>query len=209
MAAAERTLLLRRAGWTSLLALLALATASTLAFLWPPAAKVQAGPLTAVERIDYRTGAQAATEARLVQQGSEWVGAVPDFPPGTLTHFQLRTTRGFFLARLADGSWRAFADHSTYRGLPVKWRLWSSPGINNRGERTIGALCGLEYGDCFDEEGWQVEGPAPQPLVEFPVRIENDQVYVSVQPRCAAEPPHDRRWWPMRSRMPSLNWWIC
>src|SRR5919205_2666229 len=118
---AERSRLLRRAGWASLLALLALSSLSMLAFLWPPSVKVQPGVVSPKEQIDYRTGVREPTRARLVQQGSEWIGAMADFPPGTLTHFQPQASPGFFLVRPADGTWRAIAERTPYLGLRLKW----------------------------------------------------------------------------------------
>src|SRR5438132_13597228 len=118
---AFRTRLLRRAFWTSVLCLLMLGSTSMLAFLWPPAAKVQPGAMLGSERIDYHTGLQEATDARLSLDGREWEGTTTDFPSGSMTRFRPAASPSFFVVRQADDAWRVIADRSPYRGLRIKW----------------------------------------------------------------------------------------
>lgn len=91
------------------------------------------------------------------------VGAVEDFPPGSVTHVP---TGRFYLSRLPDGGFLAVYQRCTHLGCNVPW------------DQTRGEFICPCHNSQFTQNGDVLNPPAPRPLDLFPVTIEDDQVFV-------------------------------
>ena len=92
------------------------------------------------------------------------IGAVDDFPPGTVTAFP----RGrFYLARLADGGMLALSHRCTHLGCAVPW---------NTETGRFECPC---HSSIFDIRGAVVRSPAQRALDIYPVTVENGIVQVN------------------------------
>lgn len=91
------------------------------------------------------------------------VGAVDDFPPGSMTHI---TNGRFYLARLDDGGFMALYHRCTHLGCTVPW---------NQAANQFICPC---HNSQFDTQGDVLNPPAPRPLDLFPVAIVDGQVLV-------------------------------
>ena len=91
------------------------------------------------------------------------VGAVDDFPPGSVTHVP---DGRFYLSRLQDGGFLAIYQRCTHLGCSVPW--------DQTQEKFI-CPC---HNSQFTPDGDLINPPAPRPLDLFPVLIEDDLVKV-------------------------------
>ncbi|NOY99197.1 MAG: Rieske (2Fe-2S) protein [Chloroflexi bacterium] len=91
------------------------------------------------------------------------VGAVDDFPPGSVTHI---TNGRFHLARLPDGGFLALYHRCTHLGCTVPW---------DQAEGRFVCPC---HNSQFEVDGEVLNPPAPRPLDIFPITIENGQISV-------------------------------
>ncbi|MBN1146689.1 MAG: Rieske (2Fe-2S) protein [Anaerolineales bacterium] len=91
------------------------------------------------------------------------VGAVDDFPPGSVTHVP---NGRFYLARLEDGGFLAIYQRCTHLGCNVPW------------DQAQGAFICPCHNSQFDSTGDVLNPPAPRPLDIFPVIIEAGLVKV-------------------------------
>ena len=91
------------------------------------------------------------------------VGAVDDFPPGSVTHIPAGR---FYLSRLQDGGFLAIYQRCTHLGCTVPW----DPAANM-------FICPC-HNSQFEADGDVLNPPAPRPLDVFPVMIEDGQVIV-------------------------------
>jgi cytochrome b6-f complex iron-sulfur subunit len=111
--------------------------------------------------------ALAYTQPRLVEGefGSLIkVGAVDDFPPGSVTHV---LSGRFYLSRLQDGGFLAIYQRCTHLGCSVPWV-----------QEQNAFVCPC-HNSQFTQEGDVLNPPAPRPLDLFPVKIENGVVFVN------------------------------
>jgi hypothetical protein len=156
------------------------------AFLWPTDQLVWPA---SVRGAVYRGETQMGI-ATLVRRAGRWEGRVVDFPPGTATHFQPNTARGFFVARLRDGRLLALADRSGHRGQrvypydPLPWG--SRPGIVGFMDRS--------YGAAYYADGRRLAGPAPRDLDPYPLAIVGERVLIADRAICAAKTWHVETW---------------
>ena len=91
------------------------------------------------------------------------VGAVEDFPPGSVTPVNAGR---FYLVRLEDGGFLALYRKCTHLGCAVPW----DPA---RGQ----FVCPC-HASAFEADGKVLNAPAPRPLDRFPVTIENGIIKV-------------------------------
>ena len=91
------------------------------------------------------------------------VGAVEDFPPGSVTPVN---EGRFYVVRLADGGFIALYRKCTHLGCAVPW---------DPAEGKFICPC---HASEFEMDGQVLNPPAPRPLDHFPVTIENGQVSV-------------------------------
>ena len=91
------------------------------------------------------------------------VGAVDDFPPGSVTPY---TEGRFFLVRLEDGGFLALYRSCTHLGCAVPW------------DAEKGRFVCPCHGSEFEADGAVINSPAPRPLDLFRVKIEGGQVMV-------------------------------
>ncbi|MCB9436526.1 MAG: Rieske (2Fe-2S) protein [Anaerolineales bacterium] len=91
------------------------------------------------------------------------VGAVDDFPPGSVTPFNAGR---FYLVRLEDGGFLALYRKCTHLGCAVPW---------NQAEGRFICPC---HASEFEMDGQVRNPPAPRPLDRFVVTIADGQVSV-------------------------------
>jgi len=91
------------------------------------------------------------------------VGAVDDFPPGSMTHI---TNGRFYLARFDDGGFMALYHRCTHLGCTVPWDQAANQFI---------CPC---HNSQFDTQGDVLNPPAPRPLDLFSVAIVDGQALV-------------------------------
>lgn len=91
------------------------------------------------------------------------VGAVEDFPPGSVTPFN---EGRFYLVRLNDGGFLALYRKCTHLGCAVPWE----PAENK-------FICPCHASE-FEMDGQVLNPPAPRPLDRFIVSIEDGQIRV-------------------------------
>jgi cytochrome b6-f complex iron-sulfur subunit len=91
------------------------------------------------------------------------VGAVDDFPPGSVTHVP---NGRFYLVRLEDSGFLAIYQRCTHLGCNVPW------------DQTQGALICPCHNSQFTPTGDVLNPPAPRPLDIFPVIIDGGMVKV-------------------------------
>lgn len=178
---AARRSILRLALGLSILAFVAVGSATTLAFLSPPDSSVRA---TLVVGTIVHQG--AADQVLLVRQGDRWLGRVDDFPRDSVAHVRPWGSPGFFILRAADGTFRVLANRSPYRGNLIEWR----DPLPRRGRDTSTPRAGFRDivdGDRFLADGQQLSGPAPRPLDAVAVAVEGDRLVVAARPTC---PPY-------------------
>lgn len=84
------------------------------------------------------------------------VGAVADFPPGSVTPVN---EGRFYLVRLADGGFIALYRKCTHLGCAVPW---------DPAEGKFICPC---HASAFENDGEVINPPAPRPLDRFPVTI--------------------------------------
>ena len=85
--------------------------------------------------------------------GQITVGAVDDFPPGSVSHI---SNGRFYLARLADGGFLALYQHCTHLGCNVPW---------DQAQNAFICPC---HSSQFTTEGEVVNPPAPRPWDRAP-----------------------------------------
>jgi cytochrome b6-f complex iron-sulfur subunit len=111
--------------------------------------------------------ALAYTQPRLVEGefGSLInVGAVDDFPPGSVTHVP---NGRFYLSRLQDGGFLAIYQRCTHLGCSVPWV-----------QEQEAFVCPC-HNSQFTAEGEVLNPPASSPLNLFPITIDNGSVLVN------------------------------
>ncbi len=91
-------------------------------------------------------------------------GAVDDFPPGSVTPFNLGR---FFLVHLQDGGFLALYRKCTHLGCSVPW------------DQSIAQFVCSCHASAFDMTGDVLNPPAPRPLDLFTISIESNQVFVN------------------------------
>jgi cytochrome b6-f complex iron-sulfur subunit len=91
------------------------------------------------------------------------VGAVDNFPAGSVTHVP---NGRFYLSRLQDGGFLAIYQRCTHLGCNVPW------------DQAQGAFVCPCHNSQFTQEGDLLTPPAPRPLDLFQVIIEDGQVKV-------------------------------
>jgi cytochrome b6-f complex iron-sulfur subunit len=91
------------------------------------------------------------------------VGAVDEFPPGSVTHIP---NGRFYLSRTHDGGFLAIYQRCTHLGCNVPW------------DQVAGAFICPCHNSQFTQDGDVLNPPAPRPLDLFPVTVENGQVLV-------------------------------
>jgi cytochrome b6-f complex iron-sulfur subunit len=104
------------------------------------------------------------------------VGAVDDFPPGSVTPFN---EGRFFLVRLADGGFLALYRSCTHLGCAVPW------------DAEKGRFVCPCHGSEFEADGAVINPPAPRPLDLFRVTIEGGQVMVNTGDKVRRDHPGD------------------
>lgn len=92
------------------------------------------------------------------------VGAVEDFPPGSVTPF---LEGRFFLVRLMDGGFLALYRACTHLGCAVPW------------DAEKGRFVCPCHGSEFEPDGAVLNPPAPRPLDLFAITIDAGQVSVN------------------------------
>ena len=92
-------------------------------------------------------------------------GPVERFKPETVTAIP---NGGFYLSRLADGSFLPLSRTCTHLGCTVPWV-----------EEKKQFVCPC-HGSTFSSTGEVITSPAPRPLDTFPARIENGIVKVDI-----------------------------
>ena len=95
--------------------------------------------------------------------GQMQVGAVDDFPLGSVTHIPAGR---FYLSRLEDGGFLAIYQRCTHLGCTVPW------------DPAAGMFVCPCHNSQFESDGDVLNPPAPRPLDVFPVMIEDGQVMV-------------------------------
>lgn len=96
------------------------------------------------------------------------VGAVGDFAPGAMTPVRV-DGRDLVIARDGD-DWYAFPDRCTHAKRPL-----------SDGELAAGVVTCIYHGATFDlRHDGRPTMPAIRPLVCHPVRVDGDDVYVSL-----------------------------
>jgi cytochrome b6-f complex iron-sulfur subunit len=129
--------------------------------------KVTWAGLGALATVEIGGLALAYTQPRLVEgeYGSLInVGAVDDFPPGSVTHVP---NGRFYLSRLQDGGFLAISQRCTHLGCNAPWV-----------QEQNAFVCPC-HNSQFTPEGDVLNPPAPRPLDLFPVTIENGSVIVN------------------------------
>ncbi len=96
------------------------------------------------------------------------VGAVDDFPPGSVTQIK---TGHFYLVRLEDGGFMALYHKCTHLGCSVPW---------NQAEGKFICPC---HASAFEADGGVINPPAPRPLDRFAVSIEDGLIKVDTGER--------------------------
>lgn len=91
------------------------------------------------------------------------VGAVDDFPPGSVTPFNAGR---FYLVRMEDGGFLALYRKCTHLGCAVPW---------NQAEQKFICPC---HASAFERDGQVLNPPAPRPLDRFSVTIVDGMVRV-------------------------------
>ncbi len=91
------------------------------------------------------------------------VGAVDDFPPGSVSHVP---NGRFYLVRLADGGFLALYQRCTHLGCNSPW------------DQEQGAFVCPCHNSRFTTEGEVMNPPAPRPLDLFAITIADGQVIV-------------------------------
>lgn len=91
------------------------------------------------------------------------LGAVDDFPPGSVTPFN---EGRFYLVRLSDGGFLALYRKCTHLGCAVPWE----PAENK-------FICPCHASE-FEMDGQVLNPPAPRPLDRFAVSITDGQISV-------------------------------
>ena len=91
------------------------------------------------------------------------IGAVEDFPPGSVTHI---TDGRFYLTRFEDGGFVAIYQRCTHLGCSVPW------------EQTKNMFICPCHNSQFTSDGDVLNPPAPRPLDLFAVSIEEGIVKV-------------------------------
>jgi cytochrome b6-f complex iron-sulfur subunit len=90
-------------------------------------------------------------------------GPANSFVSGSVTAFP----RGhFYLCRLDDGGFLAVSRKCTHLGCTVPW---------DEEARRFACPC---HASVFDHTGAVIRSPAPRPLDIFPIRVENDVLFV-------------------------------
>ncbi|HHP7236584.1 MAG TPA: ubiquinol-cytochrome c reductase iron-sulfur subunit [Desulfobacterales bacterium] len=90
-------------------------------------------------------------------------GAASSFESDSVTAFP----RGqFYLCRLADGGFLAVSRKCTHLGCTIPW---------DEAAKHFACPC---HASVFDLTGAVIRSPAPRPLDIFPIRLENDVLYV-------------------------------
>lgn len=95
------------------------------------------------------------------------VATTGDVPPNTGTTVSLGN-RPVLLITTPEGEQRAFLANCTHLGCVVKYR---------EEENDIYCAC---HHSVFDIEGNNISGPAPRPLPQLPIEIENGNIIVTV-----------------------------
>ncbi len=95
------------------------------------------------------------------------VATTGDVPPNTGKIVSLGN-RPVLLITTPDGGQRAFLANCTHLGCVVRYR---------EEENDIFCAC---HNSVFDIEGNNISGPAPRPLPQLPIEIDNDNIIVTV-----------------------------
>lgn len=96
------------------------------------------------------------------------LGAVDDFPPGSVTPV---TSGRFYLVRQADGGFMALYQKCTHLGCAVPWN-----------PETGSFICPC-HASAFEMDGEVINPPAPRPLDRFPVTITDGIISVDTGER--------------------------
>jgi cytochrome b6-f complex iron-sulfur subunit len=96
------------------------------------------------------------------------LGAVDDFPPGSVTPV---TNGRFYLVRQHDGGFLALYQKCTHLGCAVPWEPESGQFV---------CPC---HASAFEMDGNVLNPPAPRPLDRFPVAVSAGQVSVDTGTR--------------------------
>jgi menaquinol-cytochrome c reductase iron-sulfur subunit len=112
------------------------------------------------------------------------VGPVSKFKVGETVHVNYDYNQGepqqwsgstqktaAWLRRNSKDSFTAFAVYCTHLGCPVNWL--ATPQI---------FLCPC-HGSVFNGNGTVAGGPAPRPLFQYPVRVQNGRVQIRTEPQ--------------------------
>ncbi len=91
------------------------------------------------------------------------VGAVDDYPPGSLTPFN---SGRFYLVRLQDGGLLALYRKCTHLGCAVPW---------DQAEGKFICPC---HASAFESDGQVINPPAPRPMDRFPVTVADGVIMV-------------------------------
>ncbi len=95
------------------------------------------------------------------------VATTGDIPPHTGKTVSLGN-RPVLLITTPEGQQRAFLANCTHLGCVVRYR---------EEENDIFCAC---HNSVFDIEGNNISGPAPRPLPQLPIEIDNDNIIVTV-----------------------------
>jgi len=77
---------------------------------------------------------------------------------------------GAWLRCEAEGKFTAFSINCTHLGCPIRWE-----------EKSELFLCPC-HGGVYYKDGTVAAGPPPQPLAQYPVRVQNGRVQILTQP---------------------------
>ncbi|KAB2905292.1 MAG: Rieske 2Fe-2S domain-containing protein [Anaerolineae bacterium] len=105
------------------------------------------------------------------------VGAVDDFPSGSVTPF---VNGRFYLVRLNDGGFLAVYRQCTHLGCSVPW---------NAEQQQFVCPC---HGSAFERDGEVLNPPAPRPLDLFALTIKDGQIRVDTGKRIERDHADDR-----------------
>ncbi len=96
------------------------------------------------------------------------VGAVDNFAPGSVT---LIRQGELYLNRLEDGGFLALSRKCTHLGCAIAW---------DEEEKLFACPC---HASTFDKHGRVLKTPAPRPLDQHPLAIENGRVTIDIETR--------------------------
>lgn len=96
------------------------------------------------------------------------VGPVDDFAPGSVT---LIRQGELYMNRLEDGGFLALSRKCTHLGCAIAW---------DEEQKLFACPC---HASTFDKSGQVLKTPAPRPLDQHPLTIENGQVSIDIKSR--------------------------